>query len=1269
MKSFLYLVYIFFVCCNFLLSQNDPNNNPNWSWLEGPSWKLFHSDFPSGIFISPSNPFYQDGIGAAVYDNKIEDGWVLLKRDFGTETRHIPLPYLIIYNKYQGIIRIFVYLRIGMGYEVGAIRLSGDNAFDQSVSLTFLDNIAWGRDDLEKVKFRNGAATTPVIHANWAFADFPIAYDATISSKNNARLQFQVWGIQNYNIEIDGLGTMNQVLGQNSPGNVSNVGFFSQGGEFNALSKSVSGTQESWTKWQNTIEKIGDKIPDNSNSSSLIKLKNWTKNVKNTWLIGNLGLIGAGIGIVDFLVTGGRLINKEQPAPMNYLLNFKLKGNMNTEFQVGGGATLPLPGANHTIQYATNLIYNKPLGILNLQKTPILQHRTYWWPTGNGINLLTHSYRSKESLLFDLNPNADLEITSLVAAYVFELTTSSWAQNFLQYADQGFSPIDNSVIELESYNNEKYVFRTPYVNAHTFKYQRITLPAGFKLYIKIKAELKVKGSSNDRQPIIFIATYDANVEEGDGVTSPWPVSPIPFIVNITRVFDFGVPESLEPFYGFIGFDPVTVTSPSLIGNYNFIRWGDGYTLPTRTFTNNTTISSQYKLQSYSDNFNAFSKNNQRKIAKTIDGTLHMVYSSMGKIWYEKSTNNGVNWLSSLLIAENDHESEGAYCRNPAIAAYGNRVGIVYQNDGVDPYAYVPTKLCTREIVDGSLSEEEIIASYTYSANIYPVTSYSSNNFVVVWKPLQTSGFYIKMKDIDLNETWSDILSIPNTNSNSSNPSLFYSEHYSGGTVFDTHVLTWQQYFGESANGPDIRIRTYDNIYGVGAPSYSIVFNGYNADISTGGGFATNQNPAVTVVGGYPMVSWTGINQSQIMEKNDGTESLITKKIIVRGKTSSGWSSTFFTAGDNVEYSNIMGRDNPSISDAIVNWSENNGQQAKFIKRSNGTYQCVSALSSNGIETQLSPASTFSAMKAYVYNNSGNPPYAIVRANNDFSFDVACKRELKKTGNEDDDFELTFGRSGIIVKNDLQFVFNIGDIVLNNEPVMFIERNDTLPVNSIEELNSILKTEPFFLDGNSNLLFSNYFYVLNKEYADSLLGDDDIVSFRSELVKVSTGQVVGTYNTVNYKKTNLAANGHRNYEINCSGIEGGMYYFRLTTQTEGEELYFVANVQGDASVLAKRHYANISYDGDTKPESYALSQNYPNPFNPATIISYQIPADGFVTLKVYDILGKEVVTLVNEQQTMGRYSINFNATHLASGVYIYELRAGEFVQSKKMMLLR
>ena len=88
-----------------------------------------------------------------------------------------------------------------------------------------------------------------------------------------------------------------------------------------------------------------------------------------------------------------------------------------------------------------------------------------------------------------------------------------------------------------------------------------------------------------------------------------------------------------------------------------------------------------------------------------------------------------------------------------------------------------------------------------------------------------------------------------------------------------------------------------------------------------------------------------------------------------------------------------------------------------------------------------------------------------------------------------------------------------------------------------------------------------------------------------------------------------------------------------------------------------------------PSAYLLEQNYPNPFNPATTINYQLPKSGSVTLKIYDMLGKEVMTLVNEQKEMGRYTVQFDASSLSSGMYVYQLRANDYTSTKKMLLLK
>ena len=90
---------------------------------------------------------------------------------------------------------------------------------------------------------------------------------------------------------------------------------------------------------------------------------------------------------------------------------------------------------------------------------------------------------------------------------------------------------------------------------------------------------------------------------------------------------------------------------------------------------------------------------------------------------------------------------------------------------------------------------------------------------------------------------------------------------------------------------------------------------------------------------------------------------------------------------------------------------------------------------------------------------------------------------------------------------------------------------------------------------------------------------------------------------------------------------------------------------------------------SSPAKYSLEQNYPNPFNPSTKISFQLPNDSKVSLKVYDISGKEITTLVNDFKTAGYYTVEFNAANLASGVYFYNIHAGDYSKVMKMVVVK
>ena len=88
-----------------------------------------------------------------------------------------------------------------------------------------------------------------------------------------------------------------------------------------------------------------------------------------------------------------------------------------------------------------------------------------------------------------------------------------------------------------------------------------------------------------------------------------------------------------------------------------------------------------------------------------------------------------------------------------------------------------------------------------------------------------------------------------------------------------------------------------------------------------------------------------------------------------------------------------------------------------------------------------------------------------------------------------------------------------------------------------------------------------------------------------------------------------------------------------------------------------------------PHSIVLDQNYPNPFNPSTTISYEIPGSELVTIKIYDVLGREIETLVNEEKSPGKYKIEFDGSNLSSGIYFYQIKTNGFLKTNKMILLR
>ncbi|MBK6507756.1 MAG: T9SS type A sorting domain-containing protein [Ignavibacteria bacterium] len=133
--------------------------------------------------------------------------------------------------------------------------------------------------------------------------------------------------------------------------------------------------------------------------------------------------------------------------------------------------------------------------------------------------------------------------------------------------------------------------------------------------------------------------------------------------------------------------------------------------------------------------------------------------------------------------------------------------------------------------------------------------------------------------------------------------------------------------------------------------------------------------------------------------------------------------------------------------------------------------------------------------------------------------------------------------------------------------------------------------------------------------------------------------IENWNKIGFVSGSGTTNAPKDYSYADRNLETGKYKYRL------KQLDFNGNF--DYFELAEVVSIGI-------PDKYDLSQNYPNPFNPVTTINYDLPTDGIVTIKVYDILGRELKTLVNEMKTAGYHKIQFNAADLASGAYFYRL---------------
>lgn len=205
-------------------------------------------------------------------------------------------------------------------------------------------------------------------------------------------------------------------------------------------------------------------------------------------------------------------------------------------------------------------------------------------------------------------------------------------------------------------------------------------------------------------------------------------------------------------------------------------------------------------------------------------------------------------------------------------------------------------------------------------------------------------------------------------------------------------------------------------------------------------------------------------------------------------------------------------------------------------------------------------------------------------------------------------------------------------------------NSALPVELVS-FNAIAVKDKIELNWKTATELNNYGFEIERASASGNLRGQEAIPGKSDLEG---------YKSIGFVQGNGNSNSPKEYSFTDHAATSGSYSYRLK-QIDNDGTF---NYSSDIEVTVGQI-----------PNDYSLNQNYPNPFNPSTTIAYDIPKTSLVRISVYDILGKEIKLLANEEKNPGHYEIIFDAKELAGGIYYYTIKTGEFSLSKKMILLK
>ncbi len=725
------------------------------------------------------------------------------------------------------------------------------------------------------------------------------------------------------------------------------------------------------------------------------------------------------------------------------------------------------------------------------------------------------------------------------------------------------------------------------------------------------------------------------------------------------------------------------------------------------------VTTYYKTKSVSNSLDAISNiSNETKSSPPTRGIkdtiisnnptiIHSIHESMGGIFYTRSTDDGANFSQEEVV---DYTTTPEFLQNKnsylnVLRLYGSLNPITatdqYNNAVVAWERYNPAS----QKVEISMSRR-FRDPYLYNIEWKRYTDERSNPIFKMFSAASDFKSYPKIFAIAINvneDVKNTILYIPHLEPYSTNQKKLVvsaSAYYNGfvkqdfeldnGNISDVSVTGIKNGFGGYvlyfAYVKDNNIIYRKEIFNY-QTGYPFDRNSYPdvTTISSNDGQLTRITPDISLRNGRPIVTYraTSIIQKIVIVPSgeDFALSYMNYPIFVKYKYLNAsnqevWSTPIIynSAGVEQKNPNVEGCKNGYAF--VLNYNYNN-QYRQVAQLQTGTGYCVPG------QYTVNDAKLVRG-SFYGTNYPHSSPMLLTLTQSASLYNIG--KQTFSVSNIPSISTVQDNLVGIIREENTNYNFNLGPVIAKNTNVAFATETETSITNPVEFSNTMVSA-PFSLGPNDTLILGGngfYNYISENPFLQK--------RFTVNLMRNSTQ---GIYMTLYSDSIGVTDTIETEYLRGYVFSEGEMpevdsFYVQLfidsTSLYQGDQNYAISNAyspdelfEGDGpnSYKSKVHFVKGNHLNNISniPKEYSLSQNYPNPFNPVTNIKYQIPLNGFVSLKIYDITGREIANLVKEYKQAGYYTISFNGSNFASGVYFYRIQTGDFVQVKKMVLIK